>query len=70
MADTYDIVSITERTRLLPGVGFTDVEDVTYRTKPEGLVGTVTIEKAQATPEAIDKAITAEVARKHAIKNL
>lgn len=70
MADTYDVVSITERTRLMPGLGFVDVEDITYKTKPAGIVGTVTIAKDQATPEHVAAVIAAEVDRKHQVQGL
>lgn len=70
MADSYDVLSITPRTKLMPGVGFEDVEDVTFRTKPDGLVSTVTLLRSQASPEAVDKAISAEVERLHAVKRL
>lgn len=70
MADTYDITSISERTKLVQGAGFEEVEDITYRTKPDGLIGTVSIVRRDATPEAVDKAIRDEVDRKHALKHL
>jgi hypothetical protein len=70
MADTFDIITVVERTRLMPGLGFVDVEDITYKAKPSGIVGTVTIPKDQATPEHVNETITAEVQRKQALKNL
>lgn len=70
MADTYDIVGIAQRVKLMPGMGFEDVEDVTFKTKPDGLVGTVTLARSQATPDAVDKAVSAEVERLHAVKHL
>lgn len=70
MADTYDITSISERVKLVPGVGFEDVEDITYRTKPGGLYGTVSIPKREATPDHVAQVVADEVARKHAVKNL
>ena len=70
MAETYDITSIVERTKLVPGMGFEDVEDITYRTKPEGLIGTVTIPKREANPEHVNAVITSDVDRKHQLKAL
>jgi hypothetical protein len=70
MPETFTIRSITERTKLVPGAGFADVEDVTYETHPHGLIGTVTVLKSQATPEKVNKLIAAEVDRKHGILGL
>lgn len=70
MADTYEITSINERTKLVPGMGFQEVEDITFRTKPAGIIGTVSIPKDQATPEHVAAVVSAEVDRKHQVKDL
>lgn len=70
MADLYEIQGITERTQLTPGMGFEEVEEITYITKPGGIVGTVRIPKRLANPEHVAAVISAEVDRKHTIQNL
>jgi len=70
VAETYEITSITERTKLVPGLGFEDVEEITYRTKPGGLIGTVSIPKREADAEHVAAVVSAEVDRKHQLKNL
>ena len=70
MADTYDIVNITPRTRSIGGGLFNNVQAVTFTTKPSGIVGAVDIPANAFTPEEVAKVVAGQAALLEAVKQL
>ena len=70
MADTYDIVTIQPRTRSDGGNVFRRVQEVTFRTKPSGIVGTLDVADADLSPDAVDELVKARAALLEQVKAL
>lgn len=57
MAATYEIVAQTPRTRSDVGGQFSQVIEVTFRTKPSNQPGMVDIPAQMFTPEEVDRVV-------------
>ena len=66
MAKTFTVESVVERVAPDSRGGFTEVVFITF-TMPQGFRGSVTLPKADATPEKAQAAIEAEVKKIAAI---
>ena len=62
MADTYEVLSQRPRTESQPGGIFTRVVDVTIKTKPNGVVGVVTVPEQNYSAAEVDKVAAAKAA--------
>lgn len=70
MADVYEIVRAAPRTRAEPGGAFTQVQLVTFRTKPSGYIGTLEVPDAAFTPEEVDRLVREKTAVLEAVAHL
>ena len=70
MADTYDINDQRTRMTAAPGGVFKRVTDITYTTKPSGVIGVVTLDTADPTVDDVDAAVTPAAAEKERIAHL
>lgn len=70
MAETYEILSVAPRTRAVGGNVFAKVNEVTFRTKLSGLVGTVDIMADEFTPEHVAEVVSAQAQNLEAVKAL
>lgn len=69
MAKTFTVESVVERMSPDGRGGFTDVVAITF-TMPQGFRGTITLAKADATPEKAGLALEAEAKKIAAIYSL
>lgn len=70
MAATYDIVSQSPRVRSEVGGQFSNVIQVTFRTKPSNQPGMVDIPETMFTPDEVDRVVGLAAANIEAVQAL
>ena len=70
MAANYSIVHQTPKTQAVPGGTFVPAMEVTFTTKPHGIVGKVTIPQSQYAPANVDKIVSKEAETIEAVQDL
>ena len=60
MADTYTVTGQTPVTDLSPTGTFVPAMEITFTTKPSGVMGRVRVPLAQYTPDVVDHAISVQ----------
>lgn len=70
MADTYAVTGQVPTTTVGPSGTFVETMDITFTTKPSGVVGRVAIPMSHYTPAEVDKVIVAAAATIESVQAL
>jgi hypothetical protein len=70
MADIYKVVSQAPVTAAVPGGTYAPSMEITFETKPNGIVGKVTVPTAHYSTDEVDRAIRQSAKLLEAVHNL